>query len=80
LHTVKHSQGSIDARLRGIPVATHDAKLRLATAHEEPRVAARPVIVVFMAHGAPASVIPGAIPPVVVIVPAVATISIIVPG
>jgi hypothetical protein len=80
LHTIKHSQGSIDARLRRFPIATRDAKLRIATAHKEPSVSARPILLIVVAHGMPAPVISIAIPPVIIIMPAVAAIPIVVPG
>jgi hypothetical protein len=77
LHTIKRSQGSIDARLRGFPVAAHDAKLRIATAYKKPSIAAWPIIIVIIVHDAPASVVPVAIPPVGVVMPAVVTIIIV---
>jgi hypothetical protein len=76
LHTIEHSQGSIDARLCGLPVAAHDAKLRIATAYKNPSIAAWPIILVIV-HDAPAPVVPVAIPPVGVVMPAVVTIIIV---
>lgn len=49
LDSIKHSQGSIDARLHGFPIAAHGAKLRIATAHYEPSLSARPIIVLIIA-------------------------------
>jgi hypothetical protein len=77
LHTIEHPQGSIDARLSGLPVATHHAKLRVATAHEKASVSPRSIIIVIIAHGASAPVIPVAIPPVIVIMPAVTAIIVV---
>jgi len=67
LYPVEHPQSRIDTGLRGFPITTDDAKLRVAAAQEETSATLRtlvPVVIVIVLHDRAAAMIPVAVPSV----------------
>lgn len=61
LYPIKHAQSRINAGLSGFPVATDNAKLSIAVAHEEMSVPAA-LVIVSIAHSTPTSIAPIIVP------------------
>jgi hypothetical protein len=67
LYPVEHPQSRIDTGLRGFPIATDDAKLRVAAAQEETSATLRtliPVVLVIVPHDRATATISVAVPSV----------------
>jgi hypothetical protein len=73
LYPVEHPQSRIDTGLRGLPITTDDAKLRVAAAQEETSATLRTltpvVVIVIVPHDRAAAAIPVAIPSVAALTP-----------
>jgi hypothetical protein len=72
LYPVEHPQSGIDTGLRGLSIATDDAKLRVAAAQEETSATLRtliPVVLVIVPHDRAAATIPVAVPSVAPLTP-----------
>jgi hypothetical protein len=72
LYPVEHPQSGIDTGLRGLSIATDDAKLRVAAAQEETSATLRtliPIVIVIFPHDRAAATIPVAVPSVAPLTP-----------